>query len=99
MLLVNSVQTLGVEDVALAEAVIENSEAGPQHGLGGLASSQSPGNADARGKVSVVADVILRFESQPGADGQIGARLPVVLHVGLEVKVAHTGKGVSGNEA
>ena len=93
MLLVNSVQTLRVEDVVLAEAVVENSEAGPQHGLGGLAFSQSPGDANARGKVSMVVNVILRFEAQPAADGHIGARLPVVLHIRFEVIVAHTRRG------
>ena len=98
MLLDNSVEALRIQDVILGEAVVKNSVAGAQHGLGGLALSQSPGDANPRGKVRMVVNVILRLEAQPAADGQIGTRLPVVFHVRLDFNVIHPGEGVSRRE-
>ena len=98
LLLVNSVVAFGVEDIVLAEAVVEHAEPGAQHGLDVFAFSQSPGKPEARSKIGMVVNLVLRFEAQAAAEGHVRADFPIVFHIGLDVVVVERGGGISGRQ-
>src|SRR5258708_24752087 len=80
LLLNDSVVALRGDNVGQAEAIVENTESGTQHGLGARAASSSggPGNCYARREVPPVMDKILRFISESEIDSYVRTHLPFV---------------------
>src|SRR6185437_2430394 len=73
-----------------AEAVVKESEAAAQHGLGrSLSAAETIGERDTRSEVMMVLEVVLCLIPQPVAQGEVVERLPVRLRV-----QANVGEGV-----
>src|SRR5262249_44113287 len=101
LMLIDTVETLGRHEEALAEAVVENSEAGADDCLGRRVrlAAQSPGKADARSKVAVISDAILRLKAETVTQGHVGAKLPVIFCVNTGVDKRVLDERIPGNHA
>src|SRR5260221_7396250 len=89
-LLGDAVEQLGLLQILLLEAVIENSVARANHRFGRtlLGFSEAPGQANPRRQTAVVVDSILPFVAQAVVDGNIGTNAPFVLCVKAEIAVS-----------
>ena len=80
------------------DAVVEESEAGPDHDLCRTIrlAVQAPGDAHTRRPIGETAQVVLDFVAQAGAQGEVRPHAPVVVEEQTGIGLADSGHGVSG---
>src|SRR5215469_8390624 len=94
LLLRNTVEALGLQQVRDLETIKEDSRTTSDHDFWScIPATHSPGKAKSRRPVAPVRDGILRFETQSVTQRNVGAHFPVVLYVGFDVVVGDTSDG------
>src|SRR5579871_312337 len=100
LLLHDTVEARGGENVAESEAIIEDTEATPKHCLRRPvgASARRPCHCNPGRPIPMIVDVGLRFIAQAEAEREIGAQLPVIAEERRDVELAHGERWLPGSE-
>ena len=100
LLLVDAVEPFRLHDQVLGKAIIENAEAGTNHGLGRcvLLAAKTPGKSKSRRPVAMVLDSVLGFITQPITHRHVRANLPIVFGVETGIHESVFSKRISGKD-
>src|SRR5262245_37120498 len=98
LLLVCSVQTLGIESQIFAHAIVEDPKAAANNCLRLLSTAGRPGKTDSGRDIEVTADVCLCFVAETKVQRQVGPQLPIVLAKTTKIELTYFGLGITSRQ-
>src|SRR3989454_3249819 len=100
LLLRGAVEALLPQEEVIRKAVIKHARPNAEHGLWRILgiSADAPSETEARGKIGVVAKIILGFESKTVTESDVRAKPPIVLNVQPGIEISDLGQGAAGSD-
>src|SRR5260370_36116611 len=95
-----AVEALLPQEEIVSKTVIKHAGANAEHGLRGLfgISADAPSETEPRGKIGVIAKIILGFEPKTVTQGDVRAKPPVVLKVRPGIEISDVGQCAAGSD-